>query len=631
MDIIKSNKLFENLDFSSINFPFDPKNIEETKEGNLFFAPDAESEFVYLLIKGNAKVKTTLPKRVFTKTAGDFFGENEVLQQSKRKSTAMAVTDCLFYKLDIQTFKNLINNSEQVKASVINNLSNYGDNKIEIKDSSLSPVNISNATVKSDINRHNNNPIDSASEIKSDNIEENTEKNFTENVETIQTEEKSYTDQIANTFHQQDDLNQEIIIEERSDSTKSEYIQSTSEIEIIEKTNPTIQDQIEDDINSPELIKFGNQLQASSDLKRTIKNILDFLLKQTDSEIGAIYLYDAQLDRLEDHHQTNESFYKAKVPLRNSLTGLTAKQKKIKFVVSFMHDSDFNPEIDVPNDFTGETLILIPFIDRQKNLLGIAQIGSTQAEFTKDEEKKIEIAGKYCSLILGKSLNLSKTTSVDGNAELNRLAEFILQDVRTPITNIKNYSSVLLKYNLPDDVKKVISLISAQSTSTLDIIQSSIDYTEKSKNFNLKEVSFNEMMNHILALLSEYVESRNIKLFKKFSNDAQITIDVRRFYVVCYYVTKFACDLMHDSGKIYFSSYFEDQTIVLKIRDESNGIDSSLINNIFNNFYSDGNEEKVGLGLSISRYLTEAMNAKLKIESSYTGVSYLIFLPLTSH
>ena len=64
---------------------------------------------------------------------------------------------------------------------------------------------------------------------------------------------------------------------------------------------------------------------------------------------------------------------------------------------------------------------------------------------------------------------------------------------------------------------------------------------------------------------------------------------------------------------------------------QSNGIDSSLINNIFNNFYSDGNEEKVGLGLSISRYLTEAMNAKLKIESSYTGVSYLIFLPLTSH
>ncbi|MBP9119988.1 MAG: cyclic nucleotide-binding domain-containing protein, partial [Ignavibacterium sp.] len=100
IEAVKSNDLFKGLDFASLNIPFDTKNFLEFKEGDLIYSSGQPSNFVYLLINGEVKVKLNSIKRLFFKSPNEFFGETEVMQKEQRSSSALANSDCLIYKID---------------------------------------------------------------------------------------------------------------------------------------------------------------------------------------------------------------------------------------------------------------------------------------------------------------------------------------------------------------------------------------------------------------------------------------------------------------------------------------------------------------------------------------------------
>jgi C4-dicarboxylate-specific signal transduction histidine kinase len=220
-------------------------------------------------------------------------------------------------------------------------------------------------------------------------------------------------------------------------------------------------------------------------------------------------------------------------------------------------------------------------------------------------------------------------TSENCISQLSQVSNFIMQDVKSPLLTIKHYSSILSRFDLPEEVKRVVSLISSQTNSVIDLLQSSIDFSEKNTKTKLELVSFNEIMNNNLTLLSDYVESRNVKLFKKLADDVKVKIDTRKFYVACYYVARFACDMMKHGGNLYFSSQIEDAKVVLHIKD-GNKIDSKeLLEKVFDPGFTNSNNENLGLSLAIAKFLIEAIQGALELQPSDTGTSYIVSIPVS--
>lgn len=633
INVLTTNKLFKGADFSCLNFSFDQKNFEEINEGTIIYSAGEESKYVYLIIQGQVKIKQSSVKRLLLKSEGDFFGEEETIEGTVRKSSAMANNKCTLYKIEKDIFNKLVSSSPEVKNIILGT----NDNSTNEKDGSdplLQNLHVSIDQVKLDMDKvtgpaqqdftnyliEDNKPPESESELH---IE-------TESLlQSFDTESNNEDEQINN---DNNNLTNDSIYKmpPEIDYELADQSEENSPIEILEVINSKNEQSVENTFHNSELEKYETQLQASLDLKKTAKDLLHFLLKKTDSEVGAIYLYDAENNRLEDYFQTNESFYKSKRPLKSGITASVAKDKKIRFAVSYLIDPDYNQEIDRPNDFAGTTIIFIPFLDDKNNLIGIAQIGNDKSEFKNDEEKRITQVADYCSKVFTKSLMMKDTVVETPEAKYlgpNLLSNFILEDVSVPLLNIKQYAAILSKFDLPEEVKKVVSHLSAQSNSIIDVIQSSIDFSENKNNFILEDHNFNDVITQILILLSDYVESRNVKLFKKLSADIKIKIDARKFYVACYYIIKFACEMMPQGGKIYFSNQIDDNNVDLIIKDESAGIGKDAVDNIFDLFYTDNQQEKVGLGLAISRHIVDAIQGKLKIESSETGIKYLISLP----
>lgn len=137
-------------------------------------------------------------------------------------------------------------------------------------------------------------------------------------------------------------------------------------------------------------------------------------------------------------------------------------------------------------------------------------------------------------------------------------------------------------------------------------------------------------MDNNLTLLSDYVESRNVKLFKKLGEDAKIKVDTRKFYVACYYIARFACDMMKHGGNLYFSSLLEDTKVVLHIADGNKIDKNDLLEKVFDPGYTNSNGESLGLSLAIAKFNIESLNGSINLQSSESGTSYLISIPVSS-
>jgi signal transduction histidine kinase len=94
------NRIFQDVYPEDVKINISSKNFIEVNEGEIIYQTGDNSDSLYLLLKGQVKIKvygsiggTSLIK----KFADDFFGEIELLENTPRKSTAIAVEKSLLY------------------------------------------------------------------------------------------------------------------------------------------------------------------------------------------------------------------------------------------------------------------------------------------------------------------------------------------------------------------------------------------------------------------------------------------------------------------------------------------------------------------------------------------------------
>lgn len=636
LEAIKENDLFRGIDLNSINFSFDSKRIVELKEGDLVYSSGQPADFVYLILEGEVKLKLTTLKRLLFKRAKEFVGEQEIISGTERNSSALANSNCILYKLDADVLRNNLESSANLQSRLNTETETVTEKPAAefsiplISPEKTAPV-ISAEPQKFDLNQFKDFEPDRKTVVDIDNIK-------------------------VSHYHREpdlDDIIQEKYLKSDNQSLKSQLLDNTNDLGnwVITETNLDISspakktsfhdnEKIEvDEVITPSGRKHTESteqqntlLPNTGDLQLNAKNIVEFLLQKTNSLVGAVYVVSSDKNYLEELYQTNESIYKGRKSLKSGIIGAVAKDKKIRYAVSFKNDVNYDPETDLPNDFSGNTLIFVPFVDDKNELLAIAQFGNNETMFTKNEESDLkEYASKLAGLFRPDQMPVQKALIRTAmSTDISQFAKFLLNDVKAPLLTVRHYSSILSRFDLADEIKKVISLLSAQANKVIDLIQGTLDYAEKNTKVKMEAVNFNEFMEQSLSVLSEYVESRNVKLFKKLGMDARIKIDTRKFYVACFYISKFACDVMKSGSNIYFSSELNDNTLNLIIKDENKTVKESDVDNLFNpNLFNDSGEN-IGLSLAISKFIIEAMNANIKLQFNNPGLLYQISIPVSS-
>jgi signal transduction histidine kinase len=205
-------------------------------------------------------------------------------------------------------------------------------------------------------------------------------------------------------------------------------------------------------------------------------------------------------------------------------------------------------------------------------------------------------------------------------------------ELRTPLMSIQGYAEGIVKDVFDKDEAAEIIIAKSKKMEALvsgilhiSRLDSGLEATNTEYPVNIKN-----LINDCYEKIRVVAEKSNIRIcFDIPEQDISIITDDEKLEVVISNV--FSNAIRHAQSEIKVSCAIEDNGLCLYIQDDGEGIDEEDMPHIFNRFYK-GKKGNAGLGLAISKEITESLGGQITAENlplPQQGAKFLITLPLT--
>ena len=113
------NTLFKGMEKPQIKQIIKSKNLKIFEEGTLIYKQNDDSTNLYLITDGEVKLKYCDGHKGEMKFLLDFFGEKEIIENTKRNSVAVAEKKCVLYEIPLKELKSLIQQTPCIRKNLI--------------------------------------------------------------------------------------------------------------------------------------------------------------------------------------------------------------------------------------------------------------------------------------------------------------------------------------------------------------------------------------------------------------------------------------------------------------------------------------------------------------------------------
>jgi signal transduction histidine kinase/CRP-like cAMP-binding protein len=508
LSVLASNLLLKGLDESIITSVFNSKNFRAEKEGELIYQGGDESNYLYLILQGEVKIKYSGTKgsnASFRRVKNEFFGEQEVLEKTTRISSAVADTDCIFYLITKEELFQLI-----------------GKHRDILKNLSFTP--------QEENYKEEENPV---TEIQQEQIQNDSVK------------------------HEEDKIVEEIIMD-------------------------------------GDLADYSFDTPANEELHDFHENYLSYDQNDNEEDLN----FNNGFDPGKKHY--NEK------PTEEILASHFQNEESTDILPEY-------PILYLENNGSSKEDELVPAIQ------DFEHIPEEPEKFAFKESETINIPEKACNEDLQ-----TETLTL-----LERAAKFINNNILFSLSEIKKLANLLSKCSSLPEASQVNELIKRHIDSVQPIIDSTLEFLSGKNSHSLTKQNIKNVFNNILNLLSEYVETRNINLYKKIDTDVEVNVNEVTLYNAFFQLAKNACDSMPEGGNIFVTAVKEDDKVKIEFIDEGIGIPSSITFEVFEPLITYGKEAGTGLGLSIARKIIQDHNGNISVDGELgEGTRIIITLPV---
>jgi PAS domain S-box-containing protein len=218
------------------------------------------------------------------------------------------------------------------------------------------------------------------------------------------------------------------------------------------------------------------------------------------------------------------------------------------------------------------------------------------------------------------------------NAELDNFVYSISHDLRSPLLSIKGIVSLITHSSEIDEkTRKYLEMVDGSATRLDGTIQEILEYSRNSRldieyeNFNVVEMvkqSYNDL---------QFSAEGKLELLLDVQTEPIIYSDKSRIGVLLKNVIGNAIKYRNKEidSFVKFTLKREDDSIVMSVTDNGEGIDAQHLDKIFTMFYR-GTTSSIGtgLGLYICQEIANKLNGSLRVESQLgTGTTMTITIP----
>lgn len=266
------------------------------------------------------------------------------------------------------------------------------------------------------------------------------------------------------------------------------------------------------------------------------------------------------------------------------------------------------------------------------------EIGDTELTFDiqvsplKDNQAKVIGTILVFEDITEKLLMQSQLVTSEKMASLGLLSAGIAHEVNTPLTGISSYCQFILDNpSDPDNIDLTLK-IQEQVQRANKIIRTLLNFSRQ-KGEAPQELDMDKIINESLSLVEHKMKKKDIAVNKEFEFNHKIYGFSTRLQQLFINLLINAADAIEsEDGQISIFGLETDTDIMVRIKDNGNGIEEKNLKEIFDPFFTTKEQGKgTGLGLAITYNIVQEHYGEIVANSKPgKGTTFIITFPVKS-
>ncbi len=308
------------------------------------------------------------------------------------------------------------------------------------------------------------------------------------------------------------------------------------------------------------------------------------------------------------------------------------------FLIAQSHPQSFNLLFDNFIKVYSSLLIFIGLCtwwltlnNESRNLAHEETTKQTQLLLKEIEDHKITDA-KYRQAI---------NTADNANSAKSQFLSNMSHEIRTPLNSIVGYSHILHNdASIPDHRREAIAILKRSSEHLSSLVDDILDISGiEARRFELRYAPLDlpGLIEHLISSFKTQAEDKGLKFSFQISDPLpkKVRGDEKRIRQILINLLNNAIKFTYD-GEIIFRLIYRSDVASFQVIDTGIGISKDDLNNIFQPFTRLGTHTGnaiagSGLGLTISKIITELMGGELSVESTINkGSTFTVRILLTS-
>ncbi len=242
---------------------------------------------------------------------------------------------------------------------------------------------------------------------------------------------------------------------------------------------------------------------------------------------------------------------------------------------------------------------------------------TSELQFANDQLQKTQIA-------------LIRTEKV---AAVGQIAAGVTHEVKNPLNSLSISTQMLLKelsdkFGRNSSAYESASLIKHEINRINNILEEFVKFAKfPGPQFHTNNI--NNVVSEVAALISSTSQNKDTHLALSLQDDIpDFSFDAGQFREVLINLLQNAIKSLNNHGEIEIKTVTSDNSVIIRIMDNGEGIPEKYIDKIFTPFFST-KEEGLGLGLPIAQRIIESHGGKIECTSTVgEGTIFEISLPI---
>lgn len=212
----------------------------------------------------------------------------------------------------------------------------------------------------------------------------------------------------------------------------------------------------------------------------------------------------------------------------------------------------------------------------------------------------------------------------------------VSHEIKTPISSIEGFAKLLKDKNISNEEREEYSNIIIEEAERLSNLTGKMLKLSKLHNqdkiINKQEVLISEQIRKSISLLEPKWSEKNIKINVSLEENIFLG-DEELIFQVWINLFENAIKFSNNNCQIDIKEFYNNEEIVVVIKDYGIGMQESELEKVFERFYQidkSHSAEGSGLGLAIVKRIIELSNGKIEIKSKENkGTTVIVKLPKT--